>query len=110
MAAIRWLEERGLSGDRLILFGNSLGAVPAALGATQQRTLRPDRVILEAPFPGVSGALQGGTGLSLPGAFVSARRRADPMERQGVPEDGADLLPWVQTGVGILEDDLHPFP
>lgn len=102
VAAIDWLVSRGLTGDRLVLFGNSLGAVPATLGATQTRTIRPAKLILEAPFPGISAALQGATGLSLPGSFLSALGEADAVEE--IARYGGALL-WIHA----RDDPVVPF-
>jgi pimeloyl-ACP methyl ester carboxylesterase len=62
------LSDGGASPESLVLYANSLGAIPAvemALSTT------PCALLLEAPFPGLKQAQQDNTGLSLPGTFFS---------------------------------------
>ena len=49
-AALDWLKERGLSNERLMIYGFSLGSAPATRVASFTEGLRPSKLILEAPF------------------------------------------------------------
>ena len=49
-AALEWLRTRGLTSDRLIVYGFSLGSAPATRIAAGQGLMKPERLILEAPF------------------------------------------------------------
>lgn len=69
-AAIQWLRERGLTGDRLVIYGFSMGTAPATELTAYPRSLRPARIILEAPFASAEVFVQDATGLSLPGSVV----------------------------------------
>ena len=48
--ALEWLKSQGLSDDRLILYGFSLGSAPATQLSAEPRSLTPMKLILEAPF------------------------------------------------------------
>lgn len=49
-AALDWLKDRGLSSDRLVVYGFSLGSAPSTRIASFTEGLRPCQLILEAPF------------------------------------------------------------
>ena len=50
-AGLEWLEEEGLTNDRLIIYGFSLGSYPSTyLCSKKSGALIPSKLILEAPF------------------------------------------------------------
>lgn len=49
-AALDWLESRGLTGSRLVVYGFSLGSAPATRISAYTNGLRPEKLMLEAPF------------------------------------------------------------
>lgn len=71
-ACIEWLEERGLTNDRLVLYGYSLGAMPAAHLAANPSIMEIEKVVLEAPQTTSTKLLQDATGLSLNGSAVTS--------------------------------------
>ncbi|MDP4200072.1 MAG: alpha/beta fold hydrolase [Bacteroidota bacterium] len=70
-AAIQWLKSRGLTGDRLILYGFSLGGAPATYLAAHPRALAAKKIILEAPFASTASLTADATGLDMPSSFVT---------------------------------------
>ncbi|MCI5056480.1 MAG: alpha/beta hydrolase [Flavobacteriales bacterium] len=76
-ACIEWLKGQGLTEERLVIMGNSLGAMPAVHGCTRSTSLMSSKLILDAPFPGITPVLQGETGLSLSGSTLSDFGDAD---------------------------------
>lgn len=71
-ACIDWLEYQGLTQDRLIVYGYSLGGIPSTLAATNQdNILSTQKLILDAPLTGANAVIQDYTGLSLPGAIIT---------------------------------------
>lgn len=70
-AAMQWLSDKGLSEDRLYLYGYSLGTAPTVELATKPRTLKPAKVILESPFASSAVMVQGAAILDLPSSFVT---------------------------------------
>lgn len=70
-ACIDFLASMGLTGDRLVLYGFSMGSAPATELTAHPRTLEPGWLILEAPFASGEQMAQTSTGLDMPGSFVT---------------------------------------
>jgi pimeloyl-ACP methyl ester carboxylesterase len=49
-AAMQWLKQKGLTSDRLIIYGFSMGTAPATELSAKPRSLTPSKIILRAPF------------------------------------------------------------
>lgn len=86
-ACMDWLRSRGLSSDRLVIYGYSLGTMPAAHLATNSGILSFHKMVLEAPQTSISVMLQDATGLSLPGATVSSFEFDIPEAIQSYSQD-----------------------
>ncbi len=71
-AALNWLKSKGLQNDRLVIYGFSLGCAPATKMCAHHYSLKPSKILLEAPFASPEVMIQDGTGLSLPGAFFTS--------------------------------------
>lgn len=70
-ACVEWLKEKGLTGDRLVMYGFSMGTAPATELTANPRALRPSKVVLEAPFASAEMLVHDATPLSLPGSFFT---------------------------------------
>jgi len=70
-ATIAWLKARGLTSDRLILEGFSLGCAPATYLAANPRSLAASKLILEAPFASTTTLTADAAVLDMPGSFVT---------------------------------------
>lgn len=70
-AALKWLKDKGLTDDRLIMYGFSMGTAPATELTANVRTLQPSKLLLEAPFASDEVMIQDASGLSLPGSYLS---------------------------------------
>lgn len=70
-AAMKWLKDNGLTDDRLVVYGFSLGSAPATELTANARTLQPSKLMLEAPFASDEVMAQDASGLSIPGSFLS---------------------------------------
>jgi pimeloyl-ACP methyl ester carboxylesterase len=72
-AALLYLKDRGLTSDRLIMYGFSLGSAPATeITAFPERyALEPSKLILEAPFASTAVMVQDGSLLSMPSSFFT---------------------------------------
>lgn len=70
-AALKWLKNNGLTNDRLVIYGFSLGSAPATKIAANNYTLKPSKLMLEAPFANAEVMLQDLSGLALPGTTVT---------------------------------------
>jgi alpha/beta superfamily hydrolase len=70
-AALMWLHENGLTGDRLIIYGYSLGTAPATNRSANPGILKPAKLILEAPFAGASVMVQDASVLAFPPSYFT---------------------------------------
>ena len=69
-AGIDWLKSKGLTNDRFILYGFSMGTAPACKLTAEPRSLSPMKLICEAPFASAEKMVQDATLLALPGQYV----------------------------------------
>jgi pimeloyl-ACP methyl ester carboxylesterase len=69
--ALSWLKNNGLSDDRLIMYGFSLGTAPATELSANPTILRPAKLILEAPFASAAKMTQDASGISMPNTYFT---------------------------------------
>lgn len=67
--AMQWLKENGLEDNRLIIYGYSMGSAPATKLTAEPRSMRPEKLILEAPFASAEVMVQDASVLAMPGSF-----------------------------------------
>ncbi len=67
--ALNWLLMNGVTNERLIMFGFSLGSAPTCKIAAGGYPLTPSKIILEAPFASAEVMIQDATKLAMPGSF-----------------------------------------
>jgi len=70
-AALQWLKLNGLSNQRLIIYGFSLGTAPACELTANPRSLTPSKIILEAPFASAAVMVADASQMSMPASFVT---------------------------------------
>ncbi len=70
-AALRWLKSKGLTGDRLIMYGFSLGSIPATQLAVHPTILEPSKLILEAPIGSIRTMAEDGAVLTMAPEFYT---------------------------------------
>ncbi len=70
-AGLQWLKLKGLSNTRLIIYGFSMGSAPATKLSAEPRSMKPAKLILEAPFASAEAMVQDASALALPGAFAT---------------------------------------
>lgn len=70
-AALAWLKTQGLTGNRLIVYGFSMGTIPATELTANPRSLTPAKLILEAPMASSEAMVQGSSVLALPASFFT---------------------------------------
>lgn len=69
-AMLKWLKEQGLTDDRLILFGFSLGTAPVCeIAGNGGFSMSPSKIILEAPFASAEKLVQDAALISMPGSY-----------------------------------------
>ncbi len=69
--ALEWLKDMGLTDDRLVIYGMSLGSSPATYHASTDSEMNPAQLILECPFAGAEVIAQDASKLAIPIEFIS---------------------------------------
>lgn len=102
--ALKWLKSKGLTDDRLVIFGFSLGSAGACKVAAGGFEMNPSKLILEAPFASSEVMVQDAALLAMPGSFL-VNVKIDNAEQ--IKNVEAPLL-WIH-GVddGFLAMDTH---
>lgn len=70
-AGLKWLKTNGLTNDRLVMYGFSMGTAPATKLSAENYSMKPSKLILEAPFASAETMVQDGSGLAMPGDFFT---------------------------------------
>ena len=70
-AGLQWLKQRGLSDNRLMIYGFSMGSAPATYLSANPRGMTPSKLILEAPFASAATMVQDASQLAMPGSFAT---------------------------------------
>jgi hypothetical protein len=70
-AALQWLKSKGLTGNRLAIYGFSMGTASSTKLSAMPDALKPHWLINEAPFASAETMVQDGTGLALSGSYVT---------------------------------------
>lgn len=103
--AMQWLKDNGLTGDRLIMKGYSLGSAPACeLTANDGYPLKPNKIILESPFASAEVMVQDAAALNMPASyFVNLKiDNAEEIKNIDIP------LLWIHgTKDDFLSIDTH---
>lgn len=98
--ALNWLKDQGLTNDRLVIYGYSLGSAPASKSVGDKPfVMKPSKVILEAPFASSEVMVQDASVLNMPGSyFVNTKiDNAEQIKKCEVP------LYWLH---GVNDDFL----
>ena len=70
-ACLAWLKMKGLTSERLMMYGFSLGSAPACELTAYPRALAPAKLILEAPFAGSEVMVQDASQLDMPASYFT---------------------------------------
>jgi pimeloyl-ACP methyl ester carboxylesterase len=70
-ACMQWLKSRGLTNERLVVYGFSLGSAPACELTASPRSMRPSKIILEAPFASADVMAQDASQVNMPAAYFT---------------------------------------
>jgi fermentation-respiration switch protein FrsA (DUF1100 family) len=70
-AALAWLKLKGLTKERLVLYGFSVGSAPTCELTSKPRSLAPSKIILETPFASAEVMANDGSGLNMPASFFT---------------------------------------
>ena len=70
-ACMKWLKEKGMKSEQLIIYGFSLGSAPACELIANPKTLTPSKLILEAPFASSAVMVQDASQLNMPADYFT---------------------------------------
>jgi pimeloyl-ACP methyl ester carboxylesterase len=68
---MQWLKDHGLTSDRTILYGYSLGSAPATTLAADPQALAASKLMLEAPFASAEVMVQDAALAALPASYFT---------------------------------------
>ena len=103
-AALDWLQGMGLTDDRLIIYGFSMGTGPTAYITNHSTSLKPLKIAMEAPYASFEVMGNDATGLALPGSFIADLRLANAEEIKTIDQP----FFWIHgTEDGFLAIDTH---
>ncbi|MFN6947042.1 MAG: alpha/beta hydrolase [Cytophagaceae bacterium] len=103
-AAIQWLKKNGLTDDRFMMYGYSLGTAPATRLSARPASLKPSKLILESPFASADVFVQDAALLALPPSYVTNLKIANAEEIRNVDQP----LLWIHgTEDEILDIKTH---
>ena len=100
--ALNWLKEKGLTNERLITYGYSLGSAPTCKSVGDKPfVLQPNKIILEAPFASSAVMVQDAAVLNMPASFFVSTKidNAEQIKKCNVP------LYWMHG----IDDDFLSF-
>ena len=70
-ACMKWLKEKGMKNERLIIYGFSLGSAPACELTANPKSLIPSKLILESPFASAAVMVQDASQLNMPADYFT---------------------------------------
>jgi pimeloyl-ACP methyl ester carboxylesterase len=70
-AAMRWLKSKNVNPKKVILYGFSLGAVPAIKMMAESESFSPEKLIVEAPFASSSSLVQSSSKINMPSSYFT---------------------------------------
>jgi pimeloyl-ACP methyl ester carboxylesterase len=70
-ACMKWLKQNGMTDERLIIYGFSLGTAAATELTANPKTLTPSKIILEAPFASAAVMVQDASRLNMPADYFT---------------------------------------
>ena len=70
-ACMKWLKEKGMKNERLIIYGFSLGSASACELTANPKSLTPSKLILEAPFGSAAVMVQDASQLNMPADYFT---------------------------------------
>jgi alpha/beta superfamily hydrolase len=79
-ACLQWLEDQGVKAENTVIYGFSLGTIPACDIAAYNDDFKPSKLVLEAPMASAEFLMQFSTGIDLCSDFVF-ELKAENMEK-----------------------------
>lgn len=105
-ACMKWLKAQGLTDDRLVMYGFSMGGAPSTELTANPRTLTPSKLILEAPFASFEFMAQDIARVSFAGSFYGDLEIDNSVEIQKVQQPFLWIHGTADDFVGIHHGEL----
>ncbi len=70
-AVLKWLDDQGVRSEKLVVFANSLGSLPAGPAAAGEARIPFNKLVMEVPQSSADAIIQDATGLSLPSSLIT---------------------------------------
>jgi fermentation-respiration switch protein FrsA (DUF1100 family) len=105
-ACMKWLKAQGLTDDRLVIYGFSLGGAPSTELTANPRTLTPSKLILEAPFASFEFMAQDIAKIAFAGSFYGNLEIDNSVEIQKVQQPFMWMHGTADDFVGIHHGEL----
>lgn len=105
-ACMKWLKANGLTDDRLVIYGFSMGSAPSTELTSKPRTMTPSKLILEAPFASFDFMTQDIGKVSFPGSFYGNLEIDNSIEIQNVQQPFLWIHGIDDAYVGIHHGEL----
>jgi pimeloyl-ACP methyl ester carboxylesterase len=70
-ACMQWLADRGLKGQRLVMYGFSMGSAPACKLTANLTVMPASKLILEAPFASAAVMVQDASQMNMPAEYFT---------------------------------------
>jgi len=83
---LQWLKGYGLTNNRLMMYGFSMGTAPATMLSANPRSMTPAKLILEAPFASAATMADDASQLAMPGSFVTSLKIDNAEEIKNVQQ------------------------
>ncbi|MCX6295690.1 MAG: alpha/beta hydrolase [Bacteroidetes bacterium] len=112
-AGLKWLKNKGLTNDRLVIYGFSMGSAPATKISAENYSMKPSKLILEAPFASAETMIQDASGLSMPGDFFTTLKINNGEEIKSVSQPfcwfhgEADDFLKIDTHGAVVYNNYH---
>jgi len=69
--SLNWLKNKGLTNDRLVIYGFSLGSAPATEMSAENYSMKPSKLILESPFASAEVMVHDASSLAIPSSYFT---------------------------------------
>ncbi len=107
--ALNWLHTNGLTSDRLVMMGFSLGSAPVCeiTANSSGNTINPSKIILEAPFASAEVLVQSSAGIAIPSSYFTSLKIDNAEEIKKIQQP----FLWIHGEAdGFLAIDKHGEP
>jgi len=112
-SGLQWLKSNGLTNDRLIMYGFSMGTGPACELTATPRSLTPSKLVLEAPYASSAVMVQDASVLAMPASYVTSLSIDNAEEIKNVNQPfmwfhgNSDLFLNIQTHGQVVYDNYQ---